>query len=60
MEYRIMHVGSEHWKRYLKEKGIFGTWQKSMVFTSLDEAQKISENHDYNTVVVDKDGEICY
>ena len=54
-----MHIGSEHLKRYLTENGIFGTWKNSMVFTSLTEAQKISENHVYNTVVVDINGEIC-
>ena len=60
MEYRIMHIGSEHLKRYLTENGIFGTWKNSMVFTSLTEAQKLSENLDYNTAVVDTEGGICY
>ena len=54
--------GSEHWKRYLKENGIFGTWDKSLwcLYHWMKHKKFRLKNHDYNTVVVDIDGEICY
>ena len=61
MEYRIMHVGAGYWSRYLaKDEKKFGTWQNACVYKKLEYAKYISYNHDYNTVVVDINGEICY
>jgi hypothetical protein len=57
--YYVMHVGASATERYLNKNGEFGGfWGSALIFNSAEEAHEASANHEYNTVVVDDNGNI--